>query len=449
MLAEVDPELAQPSDRMRALGNGRWELKAVVDAECRHGLEKLQMLRSHRDPHLTLGGLVARLVQDGLACYDPARPPRTRRIGGRRPVNGAGSETTPARRDTEAKQRRMTRAKSDDVERRSEVEWDEASSAAVAAGGAGRSAAKRDTEAERGSAKGAAVRSSGGHAPSSTPRRSDEFGRASRAVAGDGGGRTASAAKRFTEAERGGAESAAVRSNGGHATSSAPRRSDEFGRASRAVARDVVRGTYSAAKRDTEAECGSTESAAVRDTVRGTGSAAKRHTGAEYGGASPAAAPNRGGHIASAAKRHAYAAGHGVVGPAARSPALERHLAALSCSGAAPGPRSRYIPVGVRREVWRRDQGCCSYVDRHSGRRCRSRYRLEIDHVVPFALGGATELSNVRLRCRVHHRLRHAQRHAHRARVPAETRRAPVSAVELVERGRIVESDETSRRAGA
>ena len=59
MLAEMDPELAQPSDRMRALGNGRWELKAVIDAECRHGLEKLQMLRSHQDPHLTLGGLAA------------------------------------------------------------------------------------------------------------------------------------------------------------------------------------------------------------------------------------------------------------------------------------------------------------------------------------------------------------------------------------------------------
>ena len=76
MLAEVDPELAQPSDRVRALGGGRWELRAAVDAECRHGLEKLQMLLSHCDPHLTLGGLVARLVRDGLDRYDPARPPR-------------------------------------------------------------------------------------------------------------------------------------------------------------------------------------------------------------------------------------------------------------------------------------------------------------------------------------------------------------------------------------
>jgi len=125
-------------------------------------------------------------------------------------------------------------------------------------------------------------------------------------------------------------------------------------------------------------------------------------------------APVRDSHwFTSAAKRLAYAAGHGAVGPAARSPALERHLAALRCCGAVPGARSRYIPAAVRREVWRRDQGSCSYVDRHSGRdsgrRCGSRYRLEIDHIVPFALGGANELSNLRIRCAAHHKLRHAQ----------------------------------------
>jgi len=80
MLAEVDPELAQPSDRMRALAGGRWELKATIDTECRHGLEKLQMLLSHTDPHLTLGGLIARLVRDGLDRYDPARA-RTQQPG--------------------------------------------------------------------------------------------------------------------------------------------------------------------------------------------------------------------------------------------------------------------------------------------------------------------------------------------------------------------------------
>ena len=43
-----------------------------------------------------------------------------------------------------------------------------------------------------------------------------------------------------------------------------------------------------------------------------------------------------------------------------------------------------------------------------------------------FALGGAAVVSNLRVRCRAHHRLRHAQRHARRAGVPTEAPRAPV-----------------------
>ena len=142
----------------------------------------------------------------------------------------------------------------------------------------------------------------------------------------------------------------------------------------------------------------------------------------------------------SAAKRLAYAARHGAVGSVQHSPALERHLAALSCFGAVPGSRSRYIPATVKREVWRRDQGCCSYVDRDSGRRCGSRYRLEIDHIVPFALGGSAEPGNLRLRCEAHHKLRHTQNHAAHARVPTEALRTPGSAVDPVERGRTVGS---------
>ena len=56
--------------------------------------------------------------------------------------------------------------------------------------------------------------------------------------------------------------------------------------------------------------------------------------------------------------------------------------------------RSRYIPAPVRREVWRRDGGRCSYVDPYSGRRCGSRFLLELDHIVPYALGGGAEPGN-------------------------------------------------------
>ena len=48
MLADLDPDLAPPADRVRPLGDGRYELKAVIDADCRHGLEQLRGLLSPR-----------------------------------------------------------------------------------------------------------------------------------------------------------------------------------------------------------------------------------------------------------------------------------------------------------------------------------------------------------------------------------------------------------------
>ena len=76
MLAEVDPEAAAHAERLRALGDGRWELKTVIDAECQCGLQQLRGLLSHVGPHLTVGQLVGRLVREGLDRYDPSRPPR-------------------------------------------------------------------------------------------------------------------------------------------------------------------------------------------------------------------------------------------------------------------------------------------------------------------------------------------------------------------------------------
>ena len=95
LLAGVAPELARPADRMRALGDGRWELKAVIDSACQRGIEQLRALLSHVDPHLTLGQLVERLVQDGLKRYDPGRPPRGRRGGRRKASSGQAPESAP------------------------------------------------------------------------------------------------------------------------------------------------------------------------------------------------------------------------------------------------------------------------------------------------------------------------------------------------------------------
>ena len=81
LLAGVDPELTAPADRIRPLGADRWELKAVIDDDCRSGLEQLKGLLSHVDPHLTLGQFLGRAVREAVERHDPARPPRGRRTG--------------------------------------------------------------------------------------------------------------------------------------------------------------------------------------------------------------------------------------------------------------------------------------------------------------------------------------------------------------------------------
>jgi hypothetical protein len=67
-------------------------------------------------------------------------------------------------------------------------------------------------------------------------------------------------------------------------------------------------------------------------------------------------------------------------------------------------PHARHVPAADRREVAARDDFKCSYVA-PDGRRCGERAFLEYDHVEPWARGGATAASQMRLRCAVHNRL--------------------------------------------
>lgn len=61
---------------------------------------------------------------------------------------------------------------------------------------------------------------------------------------------------------------------------------------------------------------------------------------------------------------------------------------------------TRYIQAEVKRQVWKRDQGQCSF--KCQGRRCEAKHFLEFDHIKPFALGGEATVENLRLRCRTH-----------------------------------------------
>ena len=236
MLADLDPELATPADRVRPLGDGRYELKAVIDAGCQQGLEQLRGLLSHVDPRMTIGQLVGRIVQEALDRHAPSRPTRRARTGS----GAAQGESQPA--------------------------------------------------------------------PASKEPAAPEPC---------------------------------------HAVTA--------------------------------------QDAAVPDDPTPT----SERTAQPTPSAEPS--PNR-----QAATDRRIAAGRtptGTLTPTAK-----------------PRTSRRAIPAAVRRQVWQRDGGRCTYRDRQTGRHCNSRHLIEIDHILPYALGGGADLENLRLLCAVHHRHRHAPR---------------------------------------
>jgi hypothetical protein len=61
----------------------------------------------------------------------------------------------------------------------------------------------------------------------------------------------------------------------------------------------------------------------------------------------------------------------------------------------------RHIPGHVKRAVWVRDSGQCTFIS-ENGHRCPARKRLEFDHALELARGGRATIEGVRLRCRAH-----------------------------------------------
>jgi 5-methylcytosine-specific restriction endonuclease McrA len=62
---------------------------------------------------------------------------------------------------------------------------------------------------------------------------------------------------------------------------------------------------------------------------------------------------------------------------------------------------ARHIPADVKRAVWERDGGQCTFVG-ENGHRCEARTQIEFDHVEPVAQGGQATVPGLRLRCRAH-----------------------------------------------
>ncbi|MEO5617664.1 MAG: hypothetical protein ABIS67_07815 [Candidatus Eisenbacteria bacterium] len=70
-------------------------------------------------------------------------------------------------------------------------------------------------------------------------------------------------------------------------------------------------------------------------------------------------------------------------------------------AGGRPSQNPRRIPARVKRAVWQRDRGQCSFVS-DTGLRCSSRKFLEFDHLDEVARGGEASVSRIRLLCRAH-----------------------------------------------
>jgi hypothetical protein len=82
-----------------------------------------------------------------------------------------------------------------------------------------------------------------------------------------------------------------------------------------------------------------------------------------------------------------------------------RRRSEVSRPQANPRPSGpNHVPAAVRRAVWRRDLGKCTW-PLDGGGICGSTRRVELDHVVPRGLGGPSTVDNCRLLCRVHNDL--------------------------------------------
>ena len=122
----------------------------------------------------------------------------------------------------------------------------------------------------------------------------------------------------------------------------------------------------------------------------------------------------------------------------------------------------RYIPLAVRRAVWERDGGQCTFTS-EDGHPCGSHKYLQFDHIIPRAHGGEATVENTRLRCRAHNQYeaerifgagfmemkREAARAAAEERKTAAEERRARSEAERAEKHARAEAERAARQAQA
>jgi hypothetical protein len=68
--------------------------------------------------------------------------------------------------------------------------------------------------------------------------------------------------------------------------------------------------------------------------------------------------------------------------------------------------RPTYYRKELDQALWERAGSQCEFIDEKTARRCDCRFGLQREHVIPLALGGTNDLSNMQLLCATHNQLR-------------------------------------------
>ena len=84
---------------------------------------------------------------------------------------------------------------------------------------------------------------------------------------------------------------------------------------------------------------------------------------------------------------------------------LLQHIDPLRKTNSAASASKRVTKAAVRRMALKLSEGRCSFKDETTDRICGSSYQVQIDHIVPKALGGTDDASNLRALCRNHNML--------------------------------------------